>query len=137
MAYVEESAASKNPWGRGRAKKKSKLTLEQSALAIKHVEISTAATEVCRKVGISEATLCNGQKKFAGLGAPEVRRLKHFKGETRRLKGVVADLTLDKEMRQEVLRKTLKPARRRALAGWMVERYRVSVRLATALMRLA
>ena len=87
--------------------KKSKFTDEQIAFAIKQVETGTPATEVCRKMGISEATLYNWEKKFAGMGAAEVRRLKQLEDENRRLKGVVADLTLDKEMLQEVLRKKL------------------------------
>lgn len=87
--------------------KKSKFTDEQIAFAIKQVETGTPATEVCRKMGISEATLYNWKKKFAGMGSAEVRRLKQLEDENRRLKGVVADLTLDKEMLQEVLRKKL------------------------------
>ena len=87
--------------------KKSKFTDEQIAFAIKQVETGTPATEVCRKMGISEATLCNWKKKFAGMGSAEVRRLTQLEDENRRLKGVVADLTLDKEMLQEVVRKKL------------------------------
>jgi putative transposase len=87
--------------------KKSKFTDEQIAFAIKQVETGTPVTEVCRKMGISEATLYNWKKKFAGMGTAEVRRLKQLEDENRRLKGVVADLTLDKEMLQEVLRKKL------------------------------
>ena len=87
--------------------KKSKFTDEQIAFAIKQVETGTPATEVCRKMGISEATLYNWKKKFAGMGSAEVRRLKQLEDENRCLKGVVADLTLDKEMLQEVLRKKL------------------------------
>lgn len=87
--------------------KKSKFTDEQIAFAIKQVETGTPVTEVCRKMGISEATLYNWKKKFAGMGSAEVRRLKQLEDENRRLKGVVADLTLDKEMLQEVVRKKL------------------------------
>jgi putative transposase len=81
--------------------KKSKLTDEPIAFAIKQVETGMPVTEVCRKMGIS------WKKKFAGMGTAEVRRLKQLEDENRRLKGVVADLTLDKEMLQEVLRKKL------------------------------
>ena len=87
--------------------KKSKFTDEQIAFAIKQVETGTPVTEVCRKMGISEATLYNWKKKFAGMGTAEVRRLKQLEDENRRLKGVVADLILDKAMLPEVLRKKL------------------------------
>jgi putative transposase len=63
--------------------------------------------EVCRKMGISEATFYNWKKKFGGLGTSEMRRLKQLDEENRRLKRLVADLSLDKEMLQEAIRKKL------------------------------
>jgi putative transposase len=60
---------------------------------------------MCRELGISEATLYNWKKRYAGMGVSELRRLKQLEEENRRLKGLVADLTLDKHILQEVLRK--------------------------------
>ena len=60
---------------------------------------------MCRKIGISEQTFYTWKRKFAGLGLAELRRLKQLEEENRKLKQVVADLTLDKTMLQDVLRK--------------------------------
>jgi putative transposase len=87
--------------------KKSKFTDEQVTFALKQVETGTPVAEVCRKLGISEATFYNWKKKFGSLGVSEVRRLKQLDEENRRLKRLVADLSLDKEMLQEVIRKKL------------------------------
>ena len=59
--------------------------------------------ELCRKLGISEQTFYSWKKKYAGMGIVEMRRVKQLEDENRRLKGLVADLTLDKHMLQEVL----------------------------------
>ena len=85
--------------------KKSKYTDEQIAFALRQGETGTRVEEICRKMGISEATYYNWKKKYGGLGVSEVRRLKQLEEENRRLKRLVADLSLDKEMLQEVLRK--------------------------------
>jgi putative transposase len=61
--------------------------------------------EVCRKMGISEATFYNWKKKYGGLGVNELRRLRQLEDENNRLKQIVADLTLDKQMLQDVLKK--------------------------------
>ncbi len=61
--------------------------------------------EVCRKMGISEATFYNWKKKFGGMGVTELRRLRQLEEENHRLKRLVADLSLDKEMLQDVIRK--------------------------------
>lgn len=87
--------------------KKSKYSDEQIAFALKQVETGTRVEEVCRKFGISEATFYNWKKKYGGLGVSEMRRLKQLEDENRRLKSMVADLSLDKQMLQEVLRKKL------------------------------
>ena len=67
------------------------------------------------------------------LGVPEVRELRQMREENARLKRLVADLTLDKQIIQEVIRKRLKPARGRELAQWVQDRYQVSCRRACAL----
>ncbi|GAB2904257.1 hypothetical protein GCM10027202_36570 [Microvirgula curvata] len=69
--------------------------------------MGTTVAEVCRKMGISEATFCNWKKKYGGLGVSELRRLKQLEEENARLKRMVADLSLDKQMLQEVIQKKL------------------------------
>jgi len=87
--------------------KKTKFTDEQIAFALCQAETGTRVGEVCRKMGISEATFYNWKKKYGGLGVSEVRRLKQLEEENSRLKRMVADLSLDKQMLQEVLQKKL------------------------------
>ena len=87
--------------------KKTKFTDEQIAFALRQAETGTRVQEVCRKMGISEATFYNWKKKYGGLGVTELRRLKQLEEENPRLKGLVADLTLDKQMLQEVVQKKL------------------------------
>ena len=87
--------------------KKSKFSDEQIAFALRQAETGTKVTEVCRKMGISEATFYNWKKKYGGLGVSELRRLKQLEEENRQLKKLVADLSLDKQMLQDVLTKKL------------------------------
>lgn len=86
--------------------KKSKYTDEQIAFALKQAELGTSVEEVCRKMAISDATFYNWRKKYSGLGPSEVRRLRQLEEE--RLKRLVADLSLDKAMLQDVLAKNPK-----------------------------
>jgi len=85
--------------------KRSRFTDEQIAFALKQAETGTRVAEVCRKMGISEATFYNWKKKYGGLGVSELRRLKQLEEENRQLKKLVADLSLDKQMLQDVLKK--------------------------------
>jgi putative transposase len=87
--------------------KKSKFTEEQIAFALRQAETGTPVKEVIRKMGITEQTFYNWKKKYGGLGVSELRRLKQLEEENRELKKLVADLSLDKQMLQEVLRKKL------------------------------
>jgi putative transposase len=87
--------------------KKSKFTESQIAFALKQAETGTPVKEVIRKMGISEQTFYNWKKKYGGLGVSELRRLKQLEEENRELKKLVADLSLDKQMLQDVLRKKL------------------------------
>ena len=82
-----------------------RYTEEQIGLALRQVEAGTPVPELCRKFGIAEATFYRWKKKFAGLGVAEPRRLKQLEDENRRLKQIVADLTLDKAMLQDVARR--------------------------------
>ncbi len=85
--------------------KKTKFTEQQIAFALRQAETGTRVAEVCRKLGISDATFYNWKKKYGGLGVSELRRLKQLEEENRQLKRMVADLSLDKQMLQDVLAK--------------------------------
>jgi putative transposase len=87
--------------------KKTKFTEQQIVFALKQAETGTRVDEVCRKMGVSEATFYNMKKKYGGLGVNELRQLKQLQEENARLKQIVADLTLDKQMLQDVLKKNL------------------------------
>lgn len=85
--------------------KKSKFTESQIAFALRQAEEGTSVAEVYRKMGISDNTFYNWKKKYDGLMPSELKKLKQLEEENNRLKKLVADLSLDKEMLQEVLRK--------------------------------
>ena len=87
--------------------KRSRYTNEQIAFALRQAKGGAPVGEVCRKMGISEQTFYRWKRKYAGMGVAELRRLKQLEGENRRLKQLVADLSLDKVMLQDVLRKKL------------------------------
>jgi putative transposase len=87
--------------------KRSKFTEQQIVFALKQAETGIPIAEVCRKIGISEATFFNWKRKFSGLGTQELRRLRQLEDENSRLKQVVADLMLDKQMLQDVLKEKL------------------------------
>ena len=83
----------------------SKFTDAQKAFIIKRGEAGIPVAEICRKAGISQATFFNWKKRYGGLMPPEMRRLKELEDENARLKRIVADLSLDKEMLQDVLKR--------------------------------
>ena len=85
--------------------KRSKFTEEQVAYALREVESGRPPAEVCRQLGVSEATFYTWKKRYAHLGVSERRRLRSLEDENSRLKRLVADLTLDKHMLAEALRK--------------------------------
>ena len=87
--------------------KKSKFTDAQIAFVLRQAEEGTAVGEVCRKAGISEATFYNWRKKYGGLMPSEMRRLKQLEEENGKLRKLVADLSLDRAMLQDVLAKKL------------------------------
>jgi putative transposase len=85
--------------------KKTRYTEEQIAFALRQAESGTPVAEVIRKMGITEPTYYRWKKQFAGMGVAEIRRLKQLEDENARLKRLVADLTLDKTMLQDVLKR--------------------------------
>ncbi|EGI16363.1 isrso12-transposase orfa protein [Escherichia coli M605] len=84
---------------------KTRYTEEQIAFALKQAETGPRVEEVCRKMGVSEATFYNWKKKFGGMGVIELRRLRQLEDENQRLRRLVADFSLDTEMLQDVIRK--------------------------------
>lgn len=87
--------------------KASKFSDVQKAFILKQRDDGVPVAEICRKAGISQATYFNWRKKYAGLLPDEMRRLKALEDEDSRLKKIVADLTLDREMLQDVIRRKL------------------------------
>ena len=85
--------------------KKSKFSEEQIAYALRQVDGGTPLADVCRQIGVSEATFYIWKKKYAHLGVAEVRQRRALEEENARLKRLVADLSLDKHILTEVLRK--------------------------------
>ena len=85
--------------------KSSRYSPEQVAFAMRQAESGTPVPGVCRKMGIAEQTFYRWKKKYSGMGVAEVRKLRILEEENRKLKQLVADLSLDKQMLQDVLRK--------------------------------
>ena len=83
--------------------KRSRFTEEQIVKILKAAEAGVAVEELCREFGVSRATFYNWRKKFGGLEVDDAKRLKSLEEENRRLKRMVADLSLDKQMLQDVL----------------------------------
>jgi putative transposase len=85
--------------------KKSKFTEAQIVFALRQAENGIKIEEVCRKLGVTQTTFHNWKKKYSGLGVAELKKLKDLQEENQRLKQIVADLSLDKLMLQDVLKK--------------------------------
>lgn len=86
---------------------KKHFTNEQIIYALRQVEAGTPVLEICRRLGVTEQTFYRWKKKFAGLGVTELRRLRQLEEENKKLKQLVADLSLDKRMLQDVLSKNV------------------------------
>jgi putative transposase len=87
--------------------KASKFSDAQKAFILKQGQDGVPVADICRKAGISQATYFSWKKKYDGLLPPEMRRLKQLEDENTKLKKIVADLTLDREMLQDVIRRKL------------------------------
>lgn len=98
--------------------------------AIKHSETVIKVEEICRQLGISAATFFNWKNKSSGAGVSVLKRLRQLEEENHQLKKLVADLSLDKQMLQDVIKKAVKPPYKKEMAIWLVENYRVPTRRA-------
>src|ERR1700742_514480 len=107
--------------------KRSKFTEAQIAFILRQAEEGTTVGEVCRKAGISEATYYNWRNKYVGLMPSEMKRLRQLEEENGKLKKIVADLSLDRAMLQDVIRRT---ARKRQLVDHARATWQVSIRRA-------
>jgi putative transposase len=85
--------------------RKSRFSEEQITMALRQAESGTPVPEICRKLQVAEATFYRWKRQYGGLGLSELRELKQLKEENRKLKQLVADLSLDKTILQEALRK--------------------------------
>jgi len=87
--------------------KRSRFTEEQITYALRQVEAGTPPADMCRQLGCSEASFYVWKKRYGNLGMTEVKELRQLRDENTRLKRLVADLTLDKHILAEVVRKKL------------------------------
>jgi len=86
--------------------KRSKFSDEQIACALRQHEAGIPAADICRQLDVSEATFYVWKKKYAHLGVAELRELRQVREENARFKRVVADLTLDKHILTDVVKKS-------------------------------
>jgi putative transposase len=85
--------------------KRRRFTEEQIAMALRQAEAGTPVVEICRKLQVTEQTFYRWKKKYGSLGTPEIRELRQLRDENKQLKHLVADLTLDRHILQESLKK--------------------------------
>ena len=78
---------------------------EQILYALRQIEAGKKVSEISREMGVSQQAVYSWKRRYAGLGLNELRELRQLREENRKLKGIVADLTLDKHILQEVLSK--------------------------------
>src|SRR5450755_648139 len=118
--------------------KRSIFSDEQITYALRQAESGTAVADVCRQLGISDATFYVWKKKYGSLGASEVRELRQLREENAKLKRLLADLTLDKHILGEIIqKKSLRPARRRELVEWVRGAHGGSLRRACRLAQIS
>jgi putative transposase len=87
--------------------RRKRFSVEQIVAVLKQVEMGVTVVEVCRQAGITEQTFYRWKKQYVGLQTDQVRQLKQLQEENGRLKKLVAELSLDKTMLQDVLAKKL------------------------------
>lgn len=116
---------------------KKRYTEEQIISALRQYEGGEKTADICRKLGVSQANLLYVEEAVCGLGIQELRELRNLREENGRLKRIVADLTLDRQILQEIVsKKAVKPSQKRRLARWAQEAYRISMRRAARVVGL-
>lgn len=111
--------------------KTKRFTEELIIMARRQAEAGTPVAEIGRSLQVTEQTFYRWKKKYSSLEAPEIRELRQLRNENKKLKQLVAGLTLDKHILQESLKKVLRPRERRRWVSWPVSACRVSVRRAS------
>jgi transposase-like protein len=111
--------------------RKKRFTEEQITMALRHGEAGTPVEEICRKVGVSEATYYRWKEKFGSLGVPEIRELRQLRQENKKLKQLVTDLSLDNTILHEALKRNGEAGAAAIGGGLGQEAYRVSERRAS------
>ena len=97
--------------------RKNRFTEEQITMALRQADAGTAVAEICRRLGVSEASFYRWKKRYGSLGVSELRELRQLRDENRKLKGLVADLSLDKTILQEARSEKSGEARAAARTG--------------------
>ena len=97
--------------------KRSRFTEEQITFALRQHDAGTAVEDICRQLGISQATFYVWKKKYAHMGVSELRELRLLRDENARLKRLVADLTLDKQILSDVVKKRSEASAPQSLGG--------------------
>jgi putative transposase len=87
--------------------RKARFSGAQITYALKQVEGGRLVGEVCRQIGVSEQSFYRWKRKYEGMGVAELRRLRQLEEENRKLKKIVADLTLDRHILQDVISRSL------------------------------
>ena len=110
---------------------------EQIIAALKQYESGEKVADICRKLGVSQASFYTWKKQYAGMGVQELRELRQLREENSRLKRLVADLSLDRQILQEIVsKKALKPGQRCRLARWAQEAYQIGARHSARLVKV-
>ncbi len=117
--------------------RKSRFSVEQIVAVLRQVEIGMPIADVTRHIGVSEQTFYRSKKAYGGLQPDQARELKQLQEENARLKKLVADLSLDKEILRDIAAKKVgRPAVKREAVSYMVDHHRISVRRACRLVKL-
>jgi putative transposase len=107
---------------------------EEAVLQVlREAESGETVVEICRRVGISQQIFYVWKKKYAGLGLSELWELRQLREENGKLKRLVADLSLDRHILQEIIAKALRPRARRESAEWVQQIHQFSERRAAGL----
>nr|WP_186098422.1 IS3 family transposase [Burkholderia gladioli] len=116
--------------------KRKRFSIEQIVAVLKQAELGMPVADLIRQVGISEQTFYRWKKQYAGMQSDQVRELKQLQDENARLKKLVAELSLDKAILQDVaFKKVARPALRRDVVAYVVSHYGLTMRRACRLLK--